>query len=46
MAGGSHDAGRRANGPWKRMLADYEDQAPTPDPALDEGLKDFMAKKK
>ena len=46
QAEGSHDAAQRANGLWKRMLADYEDQAPALDPALDEALKDFIARKK
>ncbi len=35
---------RRANAIWKRMLADYE--ALPIDPAVDEALKEFVAKKK
>ncbi len=35
---------RRANAIWKRMLAD--DEAPPIDPAVDEALKEFVAKKK
>jgi trimethylamine--corrinoid protein Co-methyltransferase len=46
QAEGSRDAAQRANGLWKKMLADYEDQAPPLDPAIDEALKDFMARKK
>ena len=42
--GGEEDAVIRANRKWKRMLADYE--APPLDPALDENLRAFMAKKK
>ncbi|HET8726963.1 MAG TPA: trimethylamine methyltransferase family protein, partial [Alphaproteobacteria bacterium] len=38
------DAARRANGLWKKMLADY--QAPGLDPAIDEALEDFIARKK
>jgi trimethylamine--corrinoid protein Co-methyltransferase len=41
---GSKDATQRANETWKRMLRDYE--APAIDPALDEALKAFMAKRK
>ena len=43
-AEGSLDTAQRANGIWKKMLADYE--APTLDPAIDEELQDFIAKKK
>ena len=41
---GSLDAAQRANAIWKRMLADYE--APPIDPAVDEALLDFIARKK
>jgi trimethylamine---corrinoid protein Co-methyltransferase len=41
---GSLDAAQRANGIWKRMLAGYE--APPIDPAVDEALLDFIARKK
>jgi trimethylamine---corrinoid protein Co-methyltransferase len=41
---GGKDATQRASEIWKRMLRDYE--APPLDPGLDEGLKEFMAKRK
>jgi trimethylamine--corrinoid protein Co-methyltransferase len=41
---GSLDATQRANAVWKRMLAEYE--APPIDPAVDEALLDFIARKK
>jgi len=41
---GSLDAAQRANAIWKRMLADYE--APPIDPAIDEALLDFIARRK
>jgi trimethylamine--corrinoid protein Co-methyltransferase len=41
---GSLDAGQRANRIWKRMLAEYE--APPIDPAIDEALLDFIARRK
>ncbi|HEY4634553.1 MAG TPA: trimethylamine methyltransferase family protein [Candidatus Limnocylindrales bacterium] len=41
---GSLDAARRANAIWKRMLAEYE--APPLDPAIDEALLDFIARRK
>ena len=41
---GSQDAAARANAVVKSMLADYE--APPIDPALDEALLDFMARRK
>jgi trimethylamine--corrinoid protein Co-methyltransferase len=44
MAEGSQDAFKRANGIWKRWLADYE--APAIDPGIDEALQAFMAQKK
>ena len=43
-AEGSLDAAQRANGIWKKMLADYE--APALDLAIDEALLDFMAREK
>jgi trimethylamine--corrinoid protein Co-methyltransferase len=44
MAEGSRDAYTRANGIWKKWLADYE--APALDSAIDEALLAFMAEKK
>ncbi len=41
---GSKDAAQRANAIWKRMLRDYE--APPLDPAIDEALLDFIARRK
>ncbi|MDH5310470.1 MAG: trimethylamine methyltransferase family protein [Gammaproteobacteria bacterium] len=41
---GSQDAAQRANGIWKSMLADYE--APALDPAVDEALLDYIARRK
>ena len=41
---GSLDAAQRANGIWKQMLRDYE--APPLDPAIDEALVDFIARRK
>ena len=41
---GEQDAARRANGIWKRQLKEY--QAPALDPAIDEALLAFMAKRK
>ena len=41
---GSLDATARANALWKNMLADYT--APNFDPAIDEALCEFIAKKK
>ena len=43
-AEGSLDAAQRANGIWKKMLADYV--PPALDPAIDEALLDFMAREK
>lgn len=44
QAEGEKDAAQRANGLWKKKLAEYE--APPLDPALDEALEAFMAEKK
>jgi trimethylamine--corrinoid protein Co-methyltransferase len=41
---GSADATQRANGIWKQMLKDYEQ--PPLDPAIDEELKAFIARRK
>jgi trimethylamine---corrinoid protein Co-methyltransferase len=41
---GSLDAAQRANRIWKKWLADYQD--PGIDPAMDEALRDFMARRK
>jgi trimethylamine---corrinoid protein Co-methyltransferase len=41
---GSLDAPQRANAIWKRTLAEYE--APPIDPAIDEALIDFIARRK
>jgi trimethylamine--corrinoid protein Co-methyltransferase len=41
---GGLDAAQRANRVWKRMLAEYE--APPIDPAIDEALQDFIARRK
>ncbi len=41
---GALDAARRANAIWQRMLAEYE--APPIDPAVDEALLDFIARRK
>ena len=41
---GSPDAAKRANALWKKRLADY--QAPPLDPAIDEALSDFVARRK
>jgi trimethylamine--corrinoid protein Co-methyltransferase len=43
-AEGRQDAAQRANKLWKRMLQDYE--APDLDPAIDEAINAFIAKKK
>jgi trimethylamine---corrinoid protein Co-methyltransferase len=43
-AEGSLDMARRANATWKKMLADY--QPPPIDPAVDEALLDYMARRK
>ena len=41
---GSKDTAERANTLWKQRLRDYE--APAIDPAVDEALLDFIARKK
>jgi trimethylamine--corrinoid protein Co-methyltransferase len=41
---GSRDAAQRANAIWKRQLAEYE--PPPIDPAIDEELRDFVARRK
>ncbi len=41
---GRRDIEQRAQGRWQRMLADY--RAPPLDPAVDEALQDFMARRK
>jgi trimethylamine---corrinoid protein Co-methyltransferase len=41
---GSLDAAQRANAIWKRMLAEYE--PPTIDPAVDEALQEYIARRK
>ncbi len=41
---GSLDAAQRANAIWKQMLRDYE--PPPLDPAIDEALQEFMARRK
>jgi trimethylamine---corrinoid protein Co-methyltransferase len=43
-AEGSQDMAQRANAQWKRMLREYE--PPPIDPATDEALLDFMARRK
>src|SRR5690606_7287111 len=43
-AEGARDAYQRANGMWKKMLANYE--APAIDPGIDEALKAFIAERK
>jgi trimethylamine--corrinoid protein Co-methyltransferase len=43
-AEGAQDAAQRANKIWKKMLQEYE--APALDPAKDEALEEFIARKK
>ena len=43
-AEGAQDMTQRANTSWKRQLAEYE--APPLDPAIDEALNDYMARRK
>ncbi len=44
QADGSLDMAKRANALWKQMLKDYE--PPPIDPGVDEGLRDYMARRK
>jgi len=44
LAEGEKTADQRANALWKKWLAEYE--APPLDPAIDEALRDFIARKK
>ena len=41
---GSLDTARRANAVWKRMLAEY--QRPPMEPAIEEALNDYVARRK
>jgi trimethylamine--corrinoid protein Co-methyltransferase len=41
---GGHDAATRANRIWKQLLAEY--QQPPLDPAIDEELEDYVARRK
>ncbi len=41
---GAEDTARRANAIWKKLLAEY--QPPPLDPAIDEALKDYVARRK
>ena len=41
---GAQDTATRANGLWKQALAEFE--APALDPAIDDQLKDFVARRK
>jgi trimethylamine--corrinoid protein Co-methyltransferase len=41
---GSMDAATRANRIWKQLLAEYEQ--PPVDPAVDEALRDYVARRK
>jgi trimethylamine---corrinoid protein Co-methyltransferase len=43
-AEGSQDMAQRANAQWKKMLREYE--PPPIDPAIDEALLDYMARRK
>ncbi|MDE3029492.1 MAG: trimethylamine methyltransferase family protein, partial [Paracoccaceae bacterium] len=43
-AAGSTDAATRANRAWKKKLAEFE--APPLDAAIDEALRDFVARRK
>jgi trimethylamine--corrinoid protein Co-methyltransferase len=42
--GGSSDSATRANIIWKALLAEY--QQPAIDPAIDEALRDYVARRK
>ncbi len=44
QADGSLDMATRANALWKQMLKDYE--PPPIDPGVDEGLRDYVARRK
>jgi len=44
VADGGLDAARRANAEWKRLLAEYQD--PGIDPAIDEALQEYIARRK
>ena len=44
QADGSKDAATRANERWKKLLANYEQ--PALDPAIDEALEDYVARRK
>ena len=44
LAEGGKDAATRANERWKQLLRDY--QQPALDPAVDEALAEFVAKRK
>jgi trimethylamine--corrinoid protein Co-methyltransferase len=44
LSDGGNDAAERANKIWKRLLKDYEE--PPLDPAVDEALKDYIARRK
>ncbi|MDH3521657.1 MAG: trimethylamine methyltransferase family protein [Myxococcales bacterium] len=44
LAAGGITASQRANGIWKRMLAEYE--PPPLDPATDEALREYVARRK
>ncbi len=43
-AEGARDLAQRANGSWKKQLAEY--QAPAIDPGVDEALQDHMKRRK
>ncbi len=42
--GGSQDTARRANAVWKKLLSEY--RKPAIDPAIEEALNDYVAKRK
>jgi trimethylamine--corrinoid protein Co-methyltransferase len=43
---GSLDAAQRANVLWKKTLQQYDDVAPSLDEGIDDGLKDFVSRRK
>lgn len=43
---GAQDSVERANKLWKKTLSDYDAAAPSIDMSIDEGLRDFIAKRK